>query len=367
MVTFKTRKPRCVDAACLSTVTFFVDVIVSSQQQASDRATRVVGSVRVFHRKIYLGGEAVSMGGIGEVCTREEHRGEGIARRLLAMAVEYMRSQGITVSSLHAGPAVAGLYESLGYRDVPVSLSSRSWESLLELCERLDPGPAPGNPVFETLYGGGAPPRRLPWEQMAVLHAAYTRHYNGCVARGTKGEQAEAYWRQWALPGMLSAGRSLTLIWECSVERGAAHLPRAAPDAIAGGLLGYLCLRWRDGVVRVTEWVWIGEGPGSGSNEIGNFSAALYDSLVGQPPKHADTRAEEVAWPTAIMEHGRAAGGEEAYAVLMDEAGGVKVETGPDGFMYRAIEGEQTELEAALHGTGVEGGSRHVFWGVDGF
>ena len=139
------------------------------------------------------------MGGIGEVCTREAHRGQGIAKRLLQMAVAYMEAHAMPLASLHAGPSAAGLYQRLGFRDIPVSLCACPREALLELCESLDPGPSEGRPRVETTYGdssGGAgagkPAGGLPWEQMARMHAAYTRDLNGCVVRGVKGQPAEA-------------------------------------------------------------------------------------------------------------------------------------------------------------------------------
>ena len=74
----------------------------------------------------------------------------------------------------------------------------------------------------------------------------------------------------------------------------------------------------------------------------------------------------EVIWPEAITKHVR--GGEEAYGLL--KAAGVRVEMRHDGFMYRGLGSpgspEERVPEEALHGDGEEG-SRHVFWGNDGF
>jgi len=44
-------------------------------------------------------------------------RGLGIAKALLLMAIAYMEREGIPLSSLHAGPSVAGLYRSLGWEE----------------------------------------------------------------------------------------------------------------------------------------------------------------------------------------------------------------------------------------------------------
>ena len=78
----------------------------------------ILATCRVFHRKIYVGGQSMLMGGIGEVCTRPEARGLGLAKRLLNDAIKYMVSQGMVLSALHAADWVAPLYRKLGWSSV---------------------------------------------------------------------------------------------------------------------------------------------------------------------------------------------------------------------------------------------------------
>ena len=69
---------------------------------ASD-GDKLVSSVRVFTRRIFIDGNKTGMGGIGEVCTLPEYRGKGINTRLLEMAVVYMRRNRLETSLLFTG------------------------------------------------------------------------------------------------------------------------------------------------------------------------------------------------------------------------------------------------------------------------
>ncbi|KAJ3115756.1 hypothetical protein HDU96_000087 [Phlyctochytrium bullatum] len=79
----------------------------------------VASSVRVYLRTMCLGrGRKVRTGGIGDVATRVEHRGKRLASKLMAMSESYMKSKGIDFAVLHAAPAAAPLYASLGWKAV---------------------------------------------------------------------------------------------------------------------------------------------------------------------------------------------------------------------------------------------------------
>lgn len=69
---------------------------------ASD-GCKLVSSVRVFTRRIFIGGDETGMGGIGEVCTLPEYRSKGINTRLLEMAVVYMCRNRLETSFLFTG------------------------------------------------------------------------------------------------------------------------------------------------------------------------------------------------------------------------------------------------------------------------
>ncbi|MDP4085321.1 MAG: GNAT family N-acetyltransferase [Bacillota bacterium] len=73
---------------------------------------QIISTVRIFGRKAYFWGKEITVGGIGEVSTRPEHQGKGLAYRLLKEAVEQMREKGIVLSMLRG---TATIYCKLGW------------------------------------------------------------------------------------------------------------------------------------------------------------------------------------------------------------------------------------------------------------
>jgi predicted acetyltransferase len=73
----------------------------------------LVGTTEVMPVGQFFGGRSVPMGAVASVAVRPDHRGRGIAPRLLALAVERMHEQGLVVSTLH--PATTRFYRGLGW------------------------------------------------------------------------------------------------------------------------------------------------------------------------------------------------------------------------------------------------------------
>ena len=55
-------------------------------------------------------------GYISSMYTEEEHRGKGVARKLLQRALDCAREEGLTMVKLHATEAGVSLYESAGFK-----------------------------------------------------------------------------------------------------------------------------------------------------------------------------------------------------------------------------------------------------------
>ena len=72
----------------------------------------------------FFGGRPVPMGGIGAVVVLPEHRGRGIATKLLHHAIATMRDHGEVVSAL--GPATIGVYRRAGWE----LAGDRCWYSI---------------------------------------------------------------------------------------------------------------------------------------------------------------------------------------------------------------------------------------------
>ena len=73
----------------------------------------LVATTEVMPVGQYFGGRSVPMGAVASVAVRPDHRGRGIAPRLLALAVERMHQQGLVLSTLH--PATTRFYRGLGW------------------------------------------------------------------------------------------------------------------------------------------------------------------------------------------------------------------------------------------------------------
>jgi predicted acetyltransferase len=75
----------------------------------------------------YFGGRSVPMGAVASVAVRPDHRGRGLAPRLLSTAIEQMHERELVISTLH--PATTRFYRGLGWeiagqfgvRSVPAS------------------------------------------------------------------------------------------------------------------------------------------------------------------------------------------------------------------------------------------------------
>jgi len=73
----------------------------------------LVATTEVMPVGQFFGGRSVPMGAVASVAVRPDHRGRGIAPRLLALAVERMHEEGLVVSTLH--PATTRFYRGLGW------------------------------------------------------------------------------------------------------------------------------------------------------------------------------------------------------------------------------------------------------------
>lgn len=144
---------------------------------------RIVSTVRVFHRYMYLNGTMVSMGGIGEVSTQPEHRRKGLSSRLLEMAIRYMESSGMVISAL--GTGVPQHYARFGWETVPRFICEAEVEA---------------KPDSEV--------RLLDWDDPQELHQViscyddYAVQFSGMLVRD------EGYWHKWV---RTEAGRAWIL------------------------------------------------------------------------------------------------------------------------------------------------------------
>lgn len=137
-------------------------------------AGKIVSTVRVFIRKMYLHGEPVTVGGIGEVSTRSEYRRRGLATRLLKDAIGFMESRNIVTSSLHGSQRI---YSIEGWEKVPRYYAKQPIAAKKQV--GWDVRPANFDDHAEV-------------ERIAALYDAYARKFNGTFVRDDM-----AYWTKW--------------------------------------------------------------------------------------------------------------------------------------------------------------------------
>lgn len=82
---------------------------------------RLVSTVQIFDRRINLGGQAVAMGGIGSVFTREDYRHKRVASSLMELSLNTMARNGFEVSLLFAERLT--FYNQFGWKEVNRSFS----------------------------------------------------------------------------------------------------------------------------------------------------------------------------------------------------------------------------------------------------
>lgn len=263
----------------------------------------IASTVRIFHRRLFLFGEEVPTGGIGEVSTKPAYRGQGLASALLAAAIRRMEERGMRLSLLSAG--IQDFYARLGWRVVP-----RRW--------RRTALPEAG--------GDGTGFRRmdpaLDLPALRSLHAAYSGRLNGPIVRDD-----EFYWSHWFRTEVKSC-------WVAEEKPGAPH--------------AYLCATAKEGRVRVTEF---GAAPGR--------EEAL-DPLAVRAARELDPAAREISIPAVVPVHQPPTGEEEdrdqmIRLVLPGRLGGVE---------FRDTDALVAEIaRRAAH----DPGAGFVFWAIDSY
>lgn len=175
----------------------------------------IMSTVRVFHRNICLFGEEVSMGGIGEVCTKPAYRGKGLSTILLKSAIRLMEMQKVRISMLSTG--LYSFYGRLGWKENTLFWKTADLTDEYRLSSNIRPVDIEKD-----------------FEQLMKIHKEYNSRLNGPVVRNN-----EFYWKNW-VRGEQKHG----LLWEDDNGRVTAYIFGAEEgDALTvlefGALYGY--------------------------------------------------------------------------------------------------------------------------------
>jgi predicted N-acetyltransferase YhbS len=129
-------------------------------------AGELVSTVQIFDRRINLGGQAVPMGGIGSVFTREDYRHKRVASALMRLAVDTIEREGFEVSLLFAERLT--FYNQFGWREVERKFSLLPQAAAIRAATSFEIA------AFE-------PERDL--AQVAAIHRAYSGRLNLTAVR----------------------------------------------------------------------------------------------------------------------------------------------------------------------------------------
>ncbi len=197
--------------------------VIDYHDETNDTTT-IVSSTRVFQKTISIGnGKALEAGGIGEVCTSQEHRKKGLAKRLLLDAIDSMENEGkMQCSVLHASAALTAVYErSANY----VSVTTK-WSIMTIKVKELS-----GNSGKDVMTVRLA---SFPQDtgQLHEIHQTYSENrFAGCIIR------SESYWNEYL---QHEIGRSLYVVTNsCEGEE---------------SILGWMSIRPRGGRFQLREF-----------------------------------------------------------------------------------------------------------------
>ena len=276
-------------------------------QIAVDNGT-IVSTVRVFIRKMFLHGEPVTVGGIGEVSTRPEYQRRGLATQLLKDSIRFMESRDIVMSSLHGSQRI---------------YSVEGWEKVPRYYAR-QPLTAKKQGVWEVRPANFDDTAEV--KRIAAIYDTYARKFNGTFVRDDM-----AYWTEWVRTESPSA-------WVA--ERN-------------GNIEGYVSVVRREDQLNVEEFIVsdaiFAEDRGQG----------LFEDLLSNVIAQLDAESLEVIYPAPIADG--------FNAPTIEERGSAMYRINqPD-----ALSNASDSIPNLLHNQpqplsqGIR--SHHIFWYTDGY
>jgi predicted N-acetyltransferase YhbS len=279
---------------------------------AVDNGT-IVSTVRVFIRKMFLHGEPITVGGIGEVSTRPEYRRRGIATQLLKDSIRFMEARDIAVSSLHGSQQI---YAIEGWEKVPRYHARQSFTPEKQSVWEVRP----------TNFDDEAEVKRI-----AELYDRYARKFNGTFVRDEM-----AYWKQWVHTESSNA-------WVA--ERN-------------GSIEGYISVVQHENELNVKEFIALD------ALFIMDRGKQLFESMLSDIIAQMDVESLDVVYPAPIAdgfnaptieEHGSA-----MYRVIQPDVLSEKMGLTLFDSIPNLLHNQPEPLAQSIR-------SHHVFWYTDGY
>jgi len=279
---------------------------------AVDKGT-IVSTVRVFIRKMFLHGEPITVGGIGEVSTRPEYRRRGIATQLLKDSIQFMESRDIVLSSLHGSQHI---YSVEGWEKVPRYHAKQSFS--VESRSVWEVRPINFDDEAEV-------------KQIAALYDGYARKFNGTFVRDDI-----AYWTEWVQT----------------------ESPNAWVAERAGSIEGYISLYQDDNELNVEEFI------ASENSFEKDKGKELFEGMICNIIAQMDMESFEVVYPAPIADGFNASAIEERgstmYRINQPAVLSEKMASPTFNSIPNLLHNQPKPLAQGLK-------SHHIFWYTDGF
>ena len=279
---------------------------------ALDEGT-IVSTVRVFIRKMFLHGEPITVGGIGEVSTRPEYRRRGIATQLLKDSIQFMEDRDIVVSVLFGSQRI---YSIEGWEKVPRYYARQSFSA--DKQEAWEVRPANFNDEAEV-------------KRLSDLYNGYARKFNGTVVRDDI-----AYWTQWVRT----------------------ESPNAYVAERDGNIEGYVSVTPREDELSVKEFIAAEEAFEQDNGK------QLFEGLLSYVIAQMDAESLEVVYPAPIADGFNAPALEEQgsamYCIIQPAVFSEKMESPAFNSIPNLLHNQPAPLAQGIR-------SHHIFWYTDGF
>ena len=279
---------------------------------AIDNVT-IVSTVRVFIRKMFLHGEPITVGGIGEVSTRPEYRRRGIATQLLKDSIKFMKDRDIVLSSLHGSQQI---YSIEGWEKVPRYYAREHFSTKKQ--SEWEVRPANFDDEVEV-------------KQIAELYDRYARKFNGTFVK-----DAIEYWTKWVRT----------------------ESPNAWVAERDGSIEGYVSVVQRENALNVKEFI------ASETRFAEDRGKQLLESMLSDIIFQMGVQSTEVVYPAPIAdgfnaptieEHGSTMYRINQPTVLADKMGSALFDSIPN-----LLHNQPKSLAQGIR-------SHHVFWYTDGY
>ena len=274
---------------------------------------KIVSTVRVFIRKMYLQGEAITVGGIGEVSTRPKYRKQGLATQLLKDSIQFMEDRQIATSMLHGSQRI---YSLEGWESVPRYYAKKTLIGRKQLDWKIRPVNFQDTDEIK---------------QLASLYNTYSRKFNGTFVRDDI-----TYWTNWVQT----------------------ESPQAWVAESEGSIKGYVSVRKRNGELGVKEF--------AASEELFTVNSAtdFFHSMLSDIISQMDEDRLEVEFPAPIADGFNSSkvhsSGSTMYRVIQPTAFSPEIQSELPDVLPNLLHSQSDALAQDIK-------SHHIFWQTDGF